>query len=815
MAYNLGNAQGDIQIIYDNRGMAVAVDSLGNFVDLSDDAGKSMDKTEKKSGRLSKSLLGLGRGFLVMSKYVTIASVGLQGAVSAVNALAFVIASLAPAVGAGLATLPAIILSAVSAMLVFKSAMAGVGDALKAAVSGDAEKLAEAVKNLAPSARAFAVAIGAATKALKPMQQAIQQALFAGLAPQVGAVAAALRGVQGEAVGVAGQMGAVGQQFGLFLQSTPFIEAVRAGLNAVRSILASLAPGIRPLLTGFADLAKHGAELVSGSQRWAGVLSNVGAFLSNLNIAQLFRNASLALAPFIALARDLGTILGTVFAALNQGGGGALGILTSLVGAIAQFAESEAGTAALNALGLAISTIAGTAGSLLLAVLKAIGPAITALAPLFSQLATTLGSLLTPIIEALSPILTEVAEALSGALGSVLPPLADAIAMVASALLPFISMLVTDLAPIIGELAPVIGAFATALGIMLAAALTAVMPLFEAFMPVLQQIATDLLPQLIPLILTLAEGFAAAAPVMLLMANIVGGVLIAAMKVLIPVLSFVIQAFTEFGKFMVWIIGPIAAFIGKWTEATKIVDIIRTVFFAIVDIIMSRVQLAISVVRSAIGFILTAFSGLSSLASTVGAYFGRMRDAIAEKVNSAVAFVRGIPGQIKSALGNLGSLLFNAGQEIINGLVNGIRSLAGRAADAARAAVAGIPAAVKGLLGISSPSKVAMALGREVPRGLALGILDTADLVRRATEQAAAQVAIAMPTDFSGQVSAAVSASVSARSGGGLRAAPTAPVSVAGPTVNQTVYAPQNMNSAEVANLAAARIAFSLSTGAT
>lgn len=50
------------------------------------------------------------------------------------------------------------------------------------------------------------------------------------------------------------------------------------------------------------------------------------------------------------------------------------------------------------------------------------------------------------------------------------------------------------------------------------------------------------------------------------------------------------------------------------------------------------------------------------------------RNGFVAGVNSIIGFVRGLPGRIVSALGNLGSLLWNAGKKVMGGLLRGIKS---------------------------------------------------------------------------------------------------------------------------------------------
>jgi phage-related protein len=66
---------------------------------------------------------------------------------------------------------------------------------------------------------------------------------------------------------------------------------------------------------------------------------------------------------------------------------------------------------------------------------------------------------------------------------------------------------------------------------------------------------------------------------------------------------------------------------------------------------------------------------LSQVPGLVSDWFGQVRNAIVDRFNDAVNFVRGIPGMITGALGNLGSLLYGAGQSMMQGLIDGLYSM--------------------------------------------------------------------------------------------------------------------------------------------
>lgn len=57
--------------------------------------------------------------------------------------------------------------------------------------------------------------------------------------------------------------------------------------------------------------------------------------------------------------------------------------------------------------------------------------------------------------------------------------------------------------------------------------------------------------------------------------------------------------------------------------------------------------------------------------------FGKIKSGASQRFGELVDLAKGIPGRITSAVGNLGTLLYRAGQDLIGGLVDGIRSMFG------------------------------------------------------------------------------------------------------------------------------------------
>lgn len=139
------------------------------------------------------------------------------------------------------------------------------------------------------------------------------------------------------------------------------------------------------------------------------------------------------------------------------------------------------------------------------------------------------------------------------------------------------------------------------------------------------------------------------------------------------------------------------------------------------------VNAAMSGVKVVVGFVINLVVGYFRLwwtvVSTVGGF-------ILGKVGEVVGFIRGIPGKVKSALS--GNALFEAGKDLILGLINGIKAMAGRAISAVTDVVGGAVSKAKGLLGIASPSKVFRKFGVFTVDGLVQGIRRNVSKARRA-----------------------------------------------------------------------------------
>jgi phage-related protein len=138
--------------------------------------------------------------------------------------------------------------------------------------------------------------------------------------------------------------------------------------------------------------------------------------------------------------------------------------------------------------------------------------------------------------------------------------------------------------------------------------------------------------------------------------------------------------------------------------------------------------------------ITVALDFLSSLPGKIAGYFQSVRDQAVTKIDSFIETVRGIPGRVLTAIGDLGRLLYNAGQKVITGLIDGIGSRITQLRESISKAVQEIrdhlpfsPAKTGPLSGSGSPQLA----GAKISEMIASGIESQLDLIAEAAALAA------------------------------------------------------------------------------
>lgn len=654
----------------------------------------NVDIDEDRPNRLRGLLGSLGSSGASAGKTIGLgfakASASIGAAVPLVANIVATLADVAPAAGVAVTGLIGVQLTSGAVKL----AAVGMSDALTAALDpSKADDFDKALKKLAPNARAFAKEVKALAPELHEVQQTVQNKAFAGLdtvldklsrktlpilrrglVASAGSVNLMAKGVGSAAVGLS-ESGTLGKAVdGATKGMRNLVKIPGQVVTAVGQVGAAAAPAFNKLTTGAASVADKVADRLSKAFKSGGMEKAI-----NTAVDLLGRIGD--------VAGNVFSIVGSIFTAAQANGGGFVGTLQQITGALAKAFASPAVQSGLKALFSTMSVVAKTVAPLLGQALGVIAPILTKLGPPIQTLVKALGDALSPIIGALGPVLVTAAGAVGTLVTAVAPllpvlgqlvaavlpaltPLLDALNTVFLALAPVVlqvgGILTDTLAPILAQLPAIIAPLAAVfadnlvvwlgiigdllvqlspsfiqLGASIAQLLIAATPLITA----LATIATELLSHLGPAIAPLIAGLALAAAVLTNLVTVV-------------INGAVIPAFRALSKLLT---GDVAgAFKAAKTLFSNVVNAAVLLFVAF----PVRVAAAVSPLPGK----------LASAASSAGS---QLVSAVRSKLSDAVKLVSGLPGRARSALGGLGGTLVAAGASLISGFISGIKSKIG------------------------------------------------------------------------------------------------------------------------------------------
>lgn len=142
------------------------------------------------------------------------------------------------------------------------------------------------------------------------------------------------------------------------------------------------------------------------------------------------------------------------------------------------------------------------------------------------------------------------------------------------------------------------------------------------------------------------------------------------------------------------------------------------------------IGLVVAAIAALVAVIVLAYKNSETFRNAVQALGATLQNAVAtavdwvtQKFNTMVAFFRGLPAQLQQL-----------GEDLMQGLVDGIQAFGSRVWDAITSPVTGAVDWVKDKLGIQSPSKVTHAIGVNIGEGFANGIASKTDGVRSAAK---------------------------------------------------------------------------------
>lgn len=713
--------------------------------------------------RITRALSGLsgilGSAAKATALALAIGAVGIAAASATVSVLALG-AALAPAVGI-FAAGPAVILGFAAAMGALKLATAGVGDAFKAGLTGDAKAFDKAMKSLSPAAQKAAKEVRALKPAFDDLRKSVQDALFSRLTGEITATAKALGGtLKTGLTGISAAFGDAARQGLQFLRTAEAIGNIDAILGGTQTALSGLGKPLTAVLQGFLAIGAavsqaFGAQLASGI---ATLGERFGSFLTNAarggDAVRWVDNALTVFAQLGDIIANIGAILGAVFESAESQSAGFLNNIRAVTDSVREFVESAQGAAALEGVFKGFAAVAAQLGPILAALVTQIGAIAPNLVPIFQALGPAIVSALNaigPALNALTPAIQAVARALQSAItqiadSGVLTALAQAFGQVLIAISPIlpvaarlVSVLGAALAPVISALAPVLGAVVGVLN----EVVTAISPLLL----VAGQLVAQLGPVLTPVVVAVGKAVAQLTPLFTTVASILSSVLAPILDVLPGLIQPLLDHFNELVATLLPPLNQLLiqlqpSLIQLSQAIVKVAIALVPVLVQISDLAMRITNALMPLLQPLIGLIAelaAIFSGvlakylttivipaLNAVAALLRGDFSAAFRSMKEVVRGEIGLVRDIfselPGKILAAVGRFDNLLFSAGQDLVRGMINGIRSMVGNLLSTAGELASSAVNKIKGSLGIGSPSKVLRQIGEWTGEGFVNGI---------------------------------------------------------------------------------------------
>lgn len=425
----IGRSSPNVQVRADAARAAAQLAAINEMVDRVDgrrarirvDVDRGLDEAVLRMAQLGRTM-GTVLPFAAAAAAPPVASLG--ASVVALSQAMYMIPAAGLAVGAGIATVVI--------------GMNGFSDALK--VRGDAEKFAEALKELAPAARAAAITIRDLGSGWSEIQNNIQQNLFSNLAADLQSMSGRYFPILNAGLaGIATQMSAARSEWVRFMSSVEATNSI--GLIFGNIIRATMPLGgiLSNLTSMFVNIGKVGSDflpgLANGLERATGRWRDFMAEAANSGqLAEWIQEGIDTIAQLGRIVGDVGSTLNAVFTAAETAGADFLGTLERGTSAMKEWAQSTEGTDTLVKF---FTDVRGAVDALLPGLLE-------------------MGDAFLDVVRALNDAgaFTAVASALSALMDSA-APVVRILGDLAAAVLPPLAAIIESLAPLLG---PVIAA---------------------------------------------------------------------------------------------------------------------------------------------------------------------------------------------------------------------------------------------------------------------------------------------------------------------------------------------------------------------
>lgn len=498
-------------------------------------------------------------------------------------------------------------------------------------------------------------------------------------------------------------------------------NTIRNSFSTIGNTIATLSPLIARLALGFLGM--------SGPIGWviAAVVS-LGAFLFKLvnnnesvraSLMAAWESVKGAVTPLMAVFSQLASTFSAVLAPAIAEFAAAFAVLGPEFTAAGQ--EMAASFAALQPqfalLGASFAELMATVGPML----ATLGPQF---ASLFGTIITSVMQIATTVLPMWLTVMSTVLPAVLSIVMAVLPLIVQVIGLI----VPVILNIVTTVLPMLLQI--FMAVFPVVLQVVMAV-LPIITNLFMTLVPIILNIVMTVLPLLLsivqmvfPIILTIIQ---TVIPIVIQIILLIVPVILNIVTAVIPLLLQIIQMVFPI------IMAIISAVIPVITAILQgLAMFITGVLVPVIQIILTIVTIVFNAIMTVISNVMALVTGILTTATALikGDWEGAW--------NSIKATAETIMNNILSFFGSID--LVQTGKDIIQGLIDGIGSMARAAADKVAEVAGGIKDAVVGFFDINSPSKVFRnEIGQQLGAGLILGMGDTqGGLIHAAKDMASA-----------------------------------------------------------------------------
>lgn len=343
-------------------------------------------------------------------------------------------------------------------------------------------------------------------------------------------------------------------------------------------------------------------------------------------------------------------------------------------------------------------------------VFKSIAPLLPQLLGVFGQLAMVIGGTLGTALKTLLPVFIQ----LQGVFVRVFQ-------QVLAIVLPVVVKLVTMLGQTLAQLIPIVVPIITKIATLAAT-------LIGQLAPILMRLISAVMPMVITIFGAVAS---AIGPLIQIIAGLLIPIIQALMPVVVTVFGVIANVITTVMQIIMGIIQVVTGIItGNWSMVWNgVKNIFSGIWNTIVAVLSGVLAIVWSVISSAFNL---WFGFISGVLRNIGNFFASTWSNVVNGVSSMIGqvggFFSGLWGTVTGALSGAGTWLFNAGRNIIDGLISGIGSMMGAIGNAILSLIPGpIVGVFKAALGIQSPSKVFRGFGKNIVEGLILGTGDKTD----------------------------------------------------------------------------------------